>query len=147
MSLKLKEKIVHRNSSPDSITWWQALTAPSHVADTNDARDTPEDNHRSLIEQRLAFKRQVETPRPGPENLRARAYTSDVDGFVVRRGLNGHGESRGTGAGTHACLCKRGATRRPCPVSRVSAMYNSERDLDSSHASRYLLVARRVAVV
>jgi len=41
----------------------------------------------------------------------ARAYTPDVDGFVVRRGLNDHGESPGTGTGTHAVFV-RGATHR-----------------------------------
>lgn len=51
MSLKLKGKIHrsrHRVEQPE-----RALTAPSHVADTNDARDTPEDDHRSHSQLRI----------------------------------------------------------------------------------------------
>lgn len=61
-----------------------------------------------------------------------RAHTFDVDGFVVRRGLNDHGESRDTGTGTHAAFV-RGATRRVRDV--LGGIW-------TPHASRYPPVSR-----
>lgn len=92
MSLKVKGEVHQYCHQIVSST--RALTAPNHIVSANDARDTP----KMITDQA--------SPRLSDKSV---THTLDVDGFVVRRGLNGHGESRDTGTGTHAAYV-RGAT-------------------------------------